>query len=192
MKRSDRKEQTHQRIVDVAARRFLEDGLSGAGVQGIMRDAGLTHGGFYSHFGSKAELVAEAFATAAAKQRALWFEALEAVPEDEWLETLVRRYLSRSHRDAPDTGCPLPAISAEISREPGAVRQAYEAELIESIAHIEQKLADAGTVSAHDRAIGTLALCVGGMLLARAVDDSAVSDDLLRACRRFAGVKARE
>ena len=192
MTRATQKAETRQRIVDVAARRFREDGLSGAGVQRIMQDAGLTHGGFYSHFGSKAELVAEAFATAAAAQRDLWFQALESVPEGEWLDHLVRTYLSRSHRDAQGSGCPLPSVSSEISREPAPVRQAYDAELIKSLAHIERKIEGTETVSAHDRAVGTLALCVGGLLLARAVDDPAVSDDILRACRRFAGIEPRE
>ena len=110
MTRADQKEHTHERIVDAAARRFREDGLAGAGVHRIMQDAGLTHGGFYAHFGSKADLIAEAFSVAAAEGRERLLDPLEDGPADEWLARLVRGYLSRTHRDARDSGCPLPAI----------------------------------------------------------------------------------
>lgn len=192
MKRVAQKEETHGRIVEVAARLFRKEGLAGAGVQRIMADAGLTHGGFYSHFDSKADLIAEAFAAAAREDRERLFTALQQVPATDRLAQLVRMYLSRSHRDARNAGCPLPAISAEISREPAPVRRAYETELLETVARIEQTIADAEDMTAHDRAVGTLALCVGGLLLARAVDDVDVSDDILHACRRFAGIDARE
>lgn len=186
-KRVRQKEASHQRIIEVAARRFREGGLAGAGVQEIMEEAGLTHGGFYGHFGSKADLVAEALAAASEGQREIWLHGLEDAPERERLGRLVARYLSRGHRDAPGMGCPLPAISAEVARAPESVRHIYDDELRKLIECVEGVLAEEADEKAHARAVGALALCVGGLLLARAVEDGELSDDILDSCRRFAG-----
>ncbi len=189
--RARQKELSHTRIVEVAARQFREDGLAGAGVQRIMEEAGLTHGGFYSHFGSKDDLVAEALGAAVSGQLDGLLGGLEDTPEPERLGRLVARYLSRAHRDGPGAGCPLPSISAEVGRAPASVRRVYEAGLGETIKGIEAALtkeeasADADGDN-HARAVGALALCVGGLLLARAVNDVAFSDDILQSCRRFA------
>jgi TetR/AcrR family transcriptional repressor of nem operon len=106
------------------------------------------------------------------------------------LRSLVGRYLSRRHRDAPGMGCLLPAVSAEIGRAPVAVRETYDALLKETVASIEEALGDDGSKEeAHARAVGALALCVGGLLLARASEDTEFSDDVLRCCLRFAAAK---
>ena len=185
VKRVEQKKQTRRRIVDVAARRFREAGLAGAGVQRIMKEAGLTHGGFYSHFGSKADLAAEAIATAMATASEQWLEGLDEPPGPERHRRLLFRYLSHAHRDAPGASCPLPSTSAEVARAPACVRRAYADGLRGVIARIETELGDDEAAATHERAVGTLALCVGGLLLARAVDDPAFSDDILKACRSF-------
>jgi len=185
-RRAQQKERSHRRIVEVAARRFREQGLAGAGVQRIMEEAGLTHGGFYSHFGSKADLVCEALAGAVAVERERWLAGLMESPGPERLGRLVARYLSGKHRDAPGAGCPLPSISAEVARAPASVRTIYDAALRESIVRVEACLVDGEDEAAHARAVGALALCVGGLLLARAVSDGALSEDILQSCRRFA------
>lgn len=191
-KRARQKEQSHQRIVEAASRQFREDGLAAAGVQRIMEDAGLTHGGFYSHFDSKADLMSEALVEAVAAQSERWLAGLDELPGYERLQRLVSRYLSARHRDAPGVGCPLPAISAEVARAPYAVRRAYDTTLRELVARMEASLAAGGEGAAHERAMGTLALCVGGLLLARAVSDSALSDDILQSCRRLAADVGKE
>jgi TetR/AcrR family transcriptional repressor of nem operon len=185
MTRAEQKERTHRRIVDQAARQFREGGLSGAAVQGIMAAAGLTHGGFYSHFDSKAELMAEAIAAALADARERWLASVDGPPGPKRLKTFLSRYLSRAHRDAPGAGCPLSSISADVARAPAVVRRAYGDELRKMIESMETGLDHAEGDDADARAVGTLALCVGGLLLARAVDDRALSDDILQACRRF-------
>ena len=94
-------------------------------------------------------------------------------------------YLRRAHRDNPGAGCPLPSTSADVARAAPVVRRAYESELRKIIESLERHLVDPEDDEAHERAVGALALCVGGLLLARAVDDGALSDDILRACRQF-------
>jgi len=185
-RRARQKEQSHQRIVEAAARQFREEGLSGAGLHRIMEAAGLTHGGFYSHFESKADLVSEALVEAVGAQTQQWLAGLDDTPEKERLAHLVARYLSRRHRDAPGVGCPLPAISAEVARAPESVRRVYDALIREVLAHMESSLAGEEDETLHTRAVAALALCVGGLMLARAVDDPALSDDILQSCRKFA------
>ena len=185
MRRAEQKQEARRRILDAAARQLREEGLAGAGVQRVMEEAGLTHGGFYAHFDSKEQLVGEALKTALAKAR----ERLLAgggTPGRERRGRILRRYLSRAHRDGPGAGCPLPSTSADVARAPAAVRRAYDDELRKIIACFEAELADLSAEDVHAHAIGTLALCVGSLLLARATPDPVLSDDILNSCRRFA------
>jgi len=184
-KRTEQKEQTHQRIVTAAARQFREEGLGGAGVQRIMEEAGLTHGGFYTHFDSKADLTAEAVALAMKTARERWLEGAELLRGPEGTRRMLEAYLNRVHRDNPGAGCPLPSTSADVARAAPAVRRAYATELRNIIESLERHLVDPQDDEAHERAVGAMALCVGGLLLARAVDDGALSDDILSACRKF-------
>jgi TetR/AcrR family transcriptional repressor of nem operon len=98
---------------------------------------------------------------------------------------MLDAYLNRAHRDNPGAGCPLPSTSADVARAAPVVRRAYATELRKIIESLERHLVDPEDDEAHERAVGAMALCVGGLLLARAVDDDALSDDILRACRRF-------
>ena len=184
MIRAEQKEKAHRRIVAAAARQLREDGLAGAGVQRIMQEAGLTHGGFYSHFDSKEELIAEAMKAALAKGRKRLLAGAGA-PGPERRRHMLRRYLSRAHRDAPGAGCPLPSTSADVARAPASVRSAYDRELREIIASFEAEFPDLEAKDAHAHAVGTLALCVGSLLLARAGLDRALSDDILYSCRQY-------
>jgi TetR/AcrR family transcriptional repressor of nem operon len=186
-KRTEQKEQTHQRILAAAARQFREEGLGGAGVQRIMEEAGLTHGGFYTHFDSKADLAAEAVALAMKTAREGWLEGAEFLHGPGGTRRMLDFYLNRVHRDNPGAGCPLPSTSADVARAAPVVRRAYETELRKIIESLERNLADPENDEAHERAVGAMALCVGGLLLARAVADDALSDDILRACRQFGG-----
>ena len=133
--------------------------------------------------------MAEAISEAARTQALVWLDGIEDSPEAERLTRLVARYLTPAHRDNPGAGCPLPSLSAEISRESAMVRRAYEDELRQVLSLIETGLADEGDEGARSRAMGVLALCVGGMMLARAVDDAEFSDEILHWCRQFAGAQ---
>ena len=190
MNRAEQKQRTHRRIVEVAVRQLGEQGVSGAALQRIMKEAGLTHGGFYSHFDSKAGLVAEALAAALRTAGERLFGSVDHLAAPERRQRLLDVYLSPAHRDAPGAGCPLASTSADVARASAGVRRAYEDELRRIIEHIEADFDELADDAAHVRATGTLALCVGGLLLARAVDDPALSDDILQSCRQFdAGTK---
>ena len=184
-KRTEQKEQTHRRIVAAAARQFREEGLGGAGVQRIMEEAGLTHGGFYTHFDSKADLTAEAVALAMKTAHEQSLDRADFLHGPGGTKRLLDVYLNRAHRDNPGAGCPLPSTSADVARAAPAVRRAYATELRKIIESLERQLEDPQDEGAHQRAVGALALCVGGLLLARAVDDDALSDDIMKACREF-------
>ena len=186
MGRAEQKQETRLRILEAAARQLRADGLPHSGVQRIMEEAGLTHGGFYSHFASKEQLVADAIGNALDSSSEALLGGSRGDPGPERRRGLLSRYLSRGHRDAPGAGCPLPSTSADVARSPAAVRQAYEEGLRRIIEYFEAELRDLPEEQMHLRARGTLALCVGGMLLARAVDDPTLSDDILESCRQFA------
>src|SRR5438552_6514939 len=117
------KSQTRDRIVRNAARKLRAEGLSGPGVASVMKASGLTVGGFYKHFRSKDELLADAIAQGFADSTEKIHSALQQVPrEDKWKE-LVRLYLSTQHCDHPDTGCPVAALAPEIARAKFSVRK---------------------------------------------------------------------
>jgi TetR/AcrR family transcriptional regulator, transcriptional repressor for nem operon len=183
---AEAKRETHARIVEVAALRLRELGLEGAGVLRIMKDAGLTHGGFYSHFSSKSELVVEALRAAFTSNRERWLRDLDRLDDATWLRRVIGRYLNRSHRDAVADGCPVPALATELAREGDDVRGAFEEELLASVQEIARRLDGRGALSAFDRALGLVALLGGGVVLARAVRDRALSDRILSACRALA------
>ena len=184
--REERKRESHDRIVEAASRLLREHGIEGAGVAEIMREAGLTHGGFYSHFDSREELVAEAVTHAANRSRSGLFARLDGRTGVEWLRAAFRRYLSRAHRDDPALGCPLTSFAGEVARRDEEVREAFEAELRRTAEHFRDQLHSADVRDPAGRALALIALCTGGLSLSRAVSDPALSDRILRACRDLA------
>ncbi len=181
------KQSTHERILVAGAALLRRAGVERASVGRVMSRAGLTVGGFYAHFASKRALVGEAMGWVLARKRSDWLRDLEALRGPAFLDAFVRRYLSRQHRDLVEQGCPLPAVLSELPRAGAPARRALEAEL-ELLSRALEPHAQGGAAafSARQRALGTLALCFGGMALARAVQDRALSDEILLACRRLA------
>src|SRR3984893_13438897 len=114
VRRKDKKLRTRQRIVEVASRGLLRTGANGMSVVNLMNLAGLTHGGFYSHFESRDDLVIEAFTLAMDRTVSLWNKLKEKGPVG--IDVIVEWYLSGSHRDAPAQGCALPSLGADIAR----------------------------------------------------------------------------
>lgn len=172
-------EANRARIVDAAAVLFRERGYDGVGVVDLMAAAGFTHGGFYNHFGSKAELMAEAAASS--------FVQSSAVNAEVAVADFVAHYASRRHRDAPGSGCTIAALSGDAARQPDEVKAAFAN-------GIERFLADLGrgedSAQGGDKrasradSIETLAQLVGAIVLSRACpDDSALSDEILDVCR---------
>lgn len=182
MKRAvTRKEETHERIVAAAARAIRRNGYDGTGVAGIMKDAGLTHGGFYAHFASREDMLAEAADRAGAEALATSTRVVAGAPPAEALGCLLRAYLSREHLEGVETGCPVAALGSETSRQSPGVRRAATRRIKEMIDLIARQSPDWGTPVAHERALVIGAAMVGALMLARAVDDPALSDALRRA-----------
>jgi len=179
------KARTHERIVEAAARAFRERGVESVAIADLMRDAGLTHGGFYAHFRSKDALVAEAMERGLADSRHEFLAEAEAANPEAPLREIIRRYVSRYHRDHPAEGCVLPALSAEVSREPGEVRRAYTGAVEDLVAGIAEHCPGNTPEARRDAALALIAGMAGAVALARAVDDPALSDRLLLATRRF-------
>ena len=170
---------SHERIVAAAARRIRRDGIDGVSVAELMAEAGLTHGGFYRHFDTRDGLVAEAVNSALA-QGSRRFRVAGESGGAAALDAIIDGYLSELHRDKPETGCAVAALPTEIVRCTPKARQAYSDQVREYLA-ILTELLPAGE---SDRAHMILAALVGGVSLARAVDDPELSDEILSATAR--------
>jgi TetR/AcrR family transcriptional repressor of nem operon len=166
------KAESHQRIVTAASRRIRRDGISNVAVAELMKEAGLTHGGFYRHFDSREELVAEAVDAALAQgSERVQAGAKRGGPEA--LEAIIDGYLSPLHRDKPETGCAVAALPTDIARTDPRARAAYSRQVRRYIELLE------GLTRGHDEAHLILATLVGALVLARAVDDRRLSDDII-------------
>jgi AcrR family transcriptional regulator len=176
-----RKEATHERIVEAAARAIRRSGYDGTGVADIMKDAGLTHGGFYAHFASREAMLAEAADRAGAESVATLAGIAAAAPPPRALQSLVQAYLSKAHVQDAETGCPVVALGSEMPRQTPEVRRAATRRIKEMVDLVGRQSPAWGQPGAHERALATVATMVGALLLARAVDDPRLSDALREA-----------
>ena len=174
----DHKAQTHQRIIEEAARRFRRDGVGATGLQPLMKALGLTHGGFYAHFKSKDELVETALRSTAEQLKASTAEVFAGADP---LPSFIARYLSTAHRANPADGCPLPTMSAELGQR-GAASPITDQVVTERLAMIEACL-DGEDAAA--QSVLMLSAMVGALLLSRSVSDPALSERLLATTRRL-------
>lgn len=181
-----RKELSHERIVAAAARSIRRNGYSGAGVAEIMKDAGLTHGGFYSHFPSREAMLAEAADRAGAETVGLAEEAAAGVPAAQALQAMMAAYLSQEHIDNPEFGCPMAALSSELSRQAPEVRRAATRRMKEMVDVVARQLPNWGSPDAHEQALFLVATMVGAVSLARAVDDPSLAEKLCKAALKHA------
>jgi AcrR family transcriptional regulator len=171
-----RKEATHDRIVETAARAIRRAGYVGAGVAKIMKEAGLTHGGFYAHFESREGMLVEAADRAGADGMARLARVAAAAPPKKALEALLRAYLSKEHVEGVETGCAIAALGSEIPREAPKIRRAATRRIKEMIDLVARQSPDWGRSGAHERALVTVATALGALVLARAVDDPELSN----------------
>jgi TetR/AcrR family transcriptional repressor of nem operon len=176
-----RKDATHERIVEAAARAIRRSGYSGTGVADIMKDAGLTHGGFYAHFASREAMLAEAADRAGAEGVAAGARIAAAAPPKQALQAMIRAYLSEAHLEAVETGCGVAALCSETPRQAPEVRRAATRRIKEMIDLVARESPDWGRPGVHEHALVTVAAMVGALVLARAVDDSRLSDALREA-----------
>jgi TetR/AcrR family transcriptional repressor of nem operon len=178
---SRRKDVTHERIVDAAARAIRRSGYAGTGVADIMKDAGLTHGGFYAHFASREAMLAEAADRAGAEGVAAVERVAAAAPPRKALQALLRAYLSKTHVEGVETGCAVAALGSEMPRQAPEVRRAATRRIKEMIDLVARQSPEWGQPGAHQHALVTVATMVGALVLARAVDDPRLSEALREA-----------
>src|SRR4051812_7380960 len=180
----DHKQETHARIVKKASVRLREKGAHGIGVADLMKEAGLTHGGFYAHFDSREALVIEAFAYAMDRSTERWRKLVEDVPPRRRLAVIADSYLTRAHRDDPGHGCAVPALGAEIARESPKTRKAFAARLEQMIDMLADQFPDVPRAAARKQAMASLATMMGTLVLARVAGSGEFSDDILDAGRQ--------
>jgi len=176
---SDHKAETRERVLKEAANEIRAKGPDNVAVSGVMARAGLTHGGFYAHFPSKDALVKEAIGTmfADARARSDKIDA-DGDPRDV-LRAYIDFYLSPAHRDRRDRGCPLPTLSGDFARSQPETRERFGAGVVGIATRLAAPLAKLGYADPDAEAHALLAQLVGGVALARAVGDAALSDALL-------------
>ncbi len=170
--------ENRQRILEVAGRLFREKGFEGIGVDGIMEAAGLTHGGFYGHFDSKAHLAEQACAAGLEKSKQKWETLAKASPEAALAE-IARSYLSKRHRDDPGNGCVFAALGGDVARSSDAVRSTVTKGVRAQLGILERVAKGRSKAARREQAITALSGMVGAMVVARLVNDSALSDEIL-------------
>jgi TetR/AcrR family transcriptional repressor of nem operon len=172
-------EANRARIVVAASSLFRERGYDGVGVVELMAAAGLTHGGFYGHFQSKVDLMAEAAAFSFSQSAA----GAEGVGVDEFF----RYYLSREHRDARAEGCTMPALCGDAARQPEAIKATFAAGVEGLLVKLASALPESGNEDGNRvraRTIDMVARAVGAIVLSRACpDESPLADEIVEACR---------
>ena len=170
------KETTRQHILDVASAQFRENGVAAVGLAGIMAEAGLTNGAFYTHFESKEDLVRAVLLDALTRRE----EKHRANLQNSYgLESLIRDYLSARHRDGAGSGCPTAALVAEIARHPKKTRDAFTGKITDIIALTAAQLREGKPEQRRRKAFAIYATMVGALQLARAVNDRQLSDEIL-------------
>jgi TetR/AcrR family transcriptional repressor of nem operon len=179
----EHKLETHARIIKRASVRLREKGAHGIGVADLMKDAGLTHGGFYAHFDSREALVIEAFAYAMDRSTARWRQLVEQMPPDKRLPAIVNSYLTKVHRDDPGHGCAVPSLGAEIARESPKTRKAFLARLEQMMDMLADQIPDVPRNLARKQAMAAVATMMGTLVLARIAGSGEFSDEVLAAGR---------
>ena len=173
------KAQTHQRLVRAAAGQFRDKGIDGISLAELMKLLGLTHGGFYKHFGSRDELVGEAvdYALADGDQtmRGLLFKA--GKPD---LANFVGTYLSEAHRDSRATGCPISALSADVARKGDDLHAPFRDQIERNIGMLSEALEGIPPGQRRDQSLLLLSALYGALSMARVAGDSRLSQEILR------------
>jgi AcrR family transcriptional regulator len=187
IKANSKKEETRGRILRAAARAIRKHGYEGVGVAGVMKEAGLTHGGFYAHFESRDALLAAAAEQAGAESNERLSRAIASTKPGEELAALVDTYLSDRHVAAPEEGlgCAIAAAGSEVPRQQPEVRRAAGRRIKDLIGLVERQLPDWGKSAAHEKAMAITATMVGALLLARAADDPQLSRTIRKAAREL-------
>jgi TetR/AcrR family transcriptional regulator, transcriptional repressor for nem operon len=179
----EHKFQTHERIVKKASVKLREKGAHGIGVADLMKDAGLTHGGFYAHFDSRDALVIEAFTHAMDRSTARWRKLSEETPVEKRLSKIVNTYLAPVHRDDLGHGCAVPALAAEIARESAKTRRVFSGRMEQMIDMLAEQFHGMPRKAARKEAVAALATMMGSLVMARVAGNSELSEEILKSGR---------
>ena len=182
----DHKAETHDRIVRNASVRLRERGAAGLGVAELMKESGLTHGGFYAHFASRDALISEAFVHAMEQAAKRWRKRADGAPDGEGLAAVVDGYLTSGHRDDVGNGCALPALGAEVSRASPKTRKAVAARLEKMIEVVAGEMSGLNDKDARREAVRVVAIMMGALLMSRMAGTGEFSDEILEAGRQTA------
>lgn len=170
--------ENRQRVVATAARLFRERGFDGIGIADLMREAGLTHGGFYGQFGSKEELMAEAVATTLEQSLQRWHERAARHPEDP-LGAVVQAYLRPAHRDGPGAGCGFAALASELGRQPKSLRRRLTDTLRGFFDMLGDQIGGKTATARRKQGIHAYSAMVGALVLSRIAEDEELSREIL-------------
>jgi TetR/AcrR family transcriptional regulator, transcriptional repressor for nem operon len=179
----EHKQETHARIVRKASVRLREKGAHGIGVADLMKEAGLTHGGFYAHFDSREALVIEAFNYAMDRATERWRKMAEETPPEKRFAAIVESYLSALHRDDPGHGCAITALGPDIARESPKTRKAFAAKLNDMIEMMADQVPELPRKVARQQAIAALSTMAGALVLSRVAGSGQFSEEILGAGR---------
>lgn len=174
----DHKAETRARIVKNAAVQLREKGAQGIGVADLMKEAGLTHGGFYAHFKSREALMIEALSYAMDRSRERWKDVVDRTPEDDRFEALIRYYITPQHRDNPGHGCTMATLASEATREGPKARKMFLGQLERMIDTLAAQLPGPAK-AAREQAIAALATMMGTMLMSRVAGSGDLSAQIL-------------
>lgn len=178
----DQRAKTRARILSAAADLLRGRGIDGTGIDQVMAAAGLTPGGFYTHFRSKEALIESAILAAAEKARLRWYEPLDHLRGRAWASRLIRTYLSQAHTDDRAGGCILPSLAVDVARATPASRRQFSRRLRGLFDHVAERIAQDAPAE-RSAIISAIALCVGGVVLARAVPERRFAREILSASR---------
>jgi TetR/AcrR family transcriptional regulator, transcriptional repressor for nem operon len=182
----EHKQETHERIVRKASVRLREKGAHGIGVADLMKEAGLTHGGFYAHFDSREALVIEAFNYAMDRSTDRWRKMAEKTPPEKRFAAIVESYLTTLHRDDPGHGCAVPTLGPEIAREGPKARKAFAVKLEQMIEMMADQVPELPRKVARAQAIAALSTMAGALVLSRIAGSGDFSAEILGAGREAA------
>jgi TetR/AcrR family transcriptional repressor of nem operon len=179
----DHKEKSRRRILDAAGRAFRRHGFRGAGIDAVMREAGLTKGAFSQHFASKDELLAETIDCVLAEKMAALFARGAGLQGRDWVRAVVGWYLGLEHLDDPEGGCPVPALLSELSRADRKSRAAFARTMTRGVEEFARRLAGMPHAQARKRAHAIQSACFGAVALARAMPTRAQAEEVLLSTR---------
>ena len=182
----EHKQETHTRIVRKASVRLREKGAHGIGVADLMKEAGLTHGGFYAHFDSREALVIEAFNYAMDRSTERWRKLAEQTPPEKRFAAIVDSYLTTLHRDDPGHGCAVPTLGPRSRARARKRARSFAARLDEMIEMMADQVPELPRKAARAQAIAALATMAGALVLSRVAGSGEFSEEILGVGREAA------